>query len=303
MMLLAPSDPVSTSRPKCDHAPPHHADGLGLETVGIELEKGKVPVDAHFRTKVSNIYAIGDCIPGPMLAHKAEEDGVAAAEIIAGRDGHVNYNTVPNIIYTHPEVAHVGVTEAEAKEAGHDVAVGKFSFMANSRARCALNNLRFCSASFWQSVWHSPCLLDPKHLHSSARGQSLLQLDLTCALSAHKASITPQAPDTSASGHTPHDIGPRACAAWRLAHCVHQSPARHHHLHALSTPCFPLPTPLPSLRAHMRGSHQHRRLAITHCKHCAVALSAINYNTHISYRVVGNTDSSQARAICQPLHP
>lgn len=73
---------------------------------------------------------------GPMLAHKAEEDGVAAAEIMAGRAGHVNYNTVPGIIYTHPEVANVGLTEAEAKEAGYEVKTGKFSFMANSRARC-----------------------------------------------------------------------------------------------------------------------------------------------------------------------
>lgn len=73
---------------------------------------------------------------GPMLAHKAEEDGVAAAEIIAGRAGHVNYNTVPGIIYTHPEVANVGLSEAEAKEAGYEVKTGKFSFMANSRARC-----------------------------------------------------------------------------------------------------------------------------------------------------------------------
>ena len=83
------------------------------------------------------MYAIGDVVPGPMLAHKAEEDGVAAAEIIAGRAGHVNYGTVPNIVYTHPDIASVGLTEAEAKDAGADTAVGKFSFMANSRARCA----------------------------------------------------------------------------------------------------------------------------------------------------------------------
>lgn len=76
-------------------------------------------------------------LAGPMLAHKAEEDGVAAAEIIAGRAGHVNYNTVPGIIYTHPEVANVGLSEVEAKEAGYEVKTGKFSFMANSRARCA----------------------------------------------------------------------------------------------------------------------------------------------------------------------
>jgi pyruvate/2-oxoglutarate dehydrogenase complex dihydrolipoamide dehydrogenase (E3) component len=115
------------------------ADGLNLEVVGVELdERGRVKVDAHFRTNVPNIYAIGDVIPGPMLAHKAEEDGVAAVEVIAGRAGHVNYNTVPNIIYTHPEVAAVGLTEEAAKEAGHDVRSGKFSFAANSRARCAV---------------------------------------------------------------------------------------------------------------------------------------------------------------------
>jgi dihydrolipoamide dehydrogenase len=84
---------------------------------------------------VPNIYAIGDVIHGPMLAHKAEEDGVAAAEIIAGRAGHVNYDTVPNIIYTHPEVAAVGFTEEAAKEAGQEFKTGKFSFAANSRAR------------------------------------------------------------------------------------------------------------------------------------------------------------------------
>lgn len=110
-------------------------EGLNLEAVGISLDRGRIPVDSHFRTAVPNVYAIGDVVPGPMLAHKAEEDGVAAAEIIAGRAGHVNYNTVPGIIYTHPEVANVGLSEAEAKEAGYEVKTGKFSFMANSRAR------------------------------------------------------------------------------------------------------------------------------------------------------------------------
>eukprot|EP00877_Chromochloris_zofingiensis_P006265 jgi/Chrzof1/1892/Cz10g25060.t1 len=109
---------------------------LGLDNVGIETDKrGRIEVDDHFRTKVKNIYAIGDVIPGPMLAHKAEEDGVAAVEIICGKPGHVNYNTVPSIVYTHPEVASVGLTEEEAKEAGLQVKTGKFSFMANSRAR------------------------------------------------------------------------------------------------------------------------------------------------------------------------
>lgn len=110
-------------------------DGLGLDDLGIATDRGRITVDANFRTAVPSIYAIGDVIPGPMLAHKAEEDGVAAVEIMAGRAGHVNYNTVPGIIYTHPEVATVGLTEQEAKDAGFEVKTGKFSFMANSRAR------------------------------------------------------------------------------------------------------------------------------------------------------------------------
>eukprot|EP00887_Chlorella_sp_A99_P001655 scaffold8.g1655.t1 len=122
--------------------------GLNLEAVGVKQDKaGRIEVDSHFRTNVPNIYAIGDVIPGPMLAHKAEEDGVAAVEIIAGRHGHVNYNTVPGIIYTWPEAAEVGLNEEAAKAKGIDYKarpgalwrvpwrVGKFSFMANSRAR------------------------------------------------------------------------------------------------------------------------------------------------------------------------
>lgn len=110
--------------------------GLKLESVGIELDKaGRIPVDEHFRTSVSHIYAIGDCIPGPMLAHKAEEDGIAAVEIMNGQAGHVNYNTVPGIIYTWPEVASVGKTEEQLKEEGVEYKAGKFPFMANSRAR------------------------------------------------------------------------------------------------------------------------------------------------------------------------
>lgn len=111
-------------------------ENLGLETVGVKTDnKGRVIVDGHFRTNVPNIYAIGDVIDGPMLAHKAEEDGVAAIENICGKHGHVNWNTVPNIIYTHPEVAWVGITEDEAKKANIAVKTGKFAFMANSRAR------------------------------------------------------------------------------------------------------------------------------------------------------------------------
>ena len=110
--------------------------GLGLEEVGVELDaRGRIKVDDHFQTNVPGVYAIGDVIPGPMLAHKAEEDGVATAEILAGKPGHVNYNTVPGIVYTHPEVASVGLTEEEVKASGVEYKTGKFSFMANSRAR------------------------------------------------------------------------------------------------------------------------------------------------------------------------
>jgi dihydrolipoamide dehydrogenase len=113
-----------------------YVTGLGLDAVGLSVnERGQIEVDDHFRTKVPSIYAIGDCIPGPMLAHKAEEDGVAAVEIMAGKAGHVNYNTVPSIVYTHPEVASVGLSEEEAKAKGLNYKTGKFSFMANSRAR------------------------------------------------------------------------------------------------------------------------------------------------------------------------
>lgn len=110
--------------------------GLGLEELGIALDpRGFVQVDNSFRTSVPGIYAIGDCVPGPMLAHKAEEDGVACVEMLAGLGGHVDYNTVPGVVYTDPEVASVGVTEEALKEAGAEYAVGKFAFMANSRAR------------------------------------------------------------------------------------------------------------------------------------------------------------------------
>ncbi|KAG6541611.1 hypothetical protein Mapa_017004 [Marchantia paleacea] len=110
--------------------------GLGLEEVGVNVDKfGRVEVDDHFKTSVDGIYAIGDVIPGPMLAHKAEEDGVACVELLAGKAGHVNYDTVPGVVYTHPEVASVGKTEEQVKAAGIPYNVGKFPFMANSRAR------------------------------------------------------------------------------------------------------------------------------------------------------------------------
>lgn len=113
-----------------------YTQDLGLEDMGIKVDgAGRVDVDDHFRTSIPSIFAIGDVIRGPMLAHKAEEDGVACAENIAGQAGHVNYNTVPSIIYTHPEVAWVGITEEQAKAAGVEYVVGKFPMQANSRAR------------------------------------------------------------------------------------------------------------------------------------------------------------------------
>ncbi len=112
------------------------SDGVGLEAVGIEKDKrGVVQVNDHFQTSVKNIYAIGDLIRGPMLAHKAEEEGVAVAEIIAGHAGHVNYETVPNVIYTWPELASVGASEEELKQKGVAYKVGSFPFSANGRAR------------------------------------------------------------------------------------------------------------------------------------------------------------------------
>jgi dihydrolipoamide dehydrogenase len=114
-----------------------YADGLGLAEAGVALdEKGRIRTDSHFQTNVPGIYAIGDVIAGPMLAHKAEEEGVAVAELMVGQAGHVNYETVPGVVYTWPEVATVGKTEEELKAAGVEYRVGKFPFTANSRARC-----------------------------------------------------------------------------------------------------------------------------------------------------------------------
>jgi len=111
-------------------------DGIGLESVGIEKdERGRVKINSHYQTSQPNIFAVGDVTVGPMLAHKAEEEGVAVAEIIATGHGHVNYDTVPSVIYTHPEVASVGLTEDEAKAKGFEINVGKFLFAANARAK------------------------------------------------------------------------------------------------------------------------------------------------------------------------
>jgi dihydrolipoamide dehydrogenase len=112
-----------------------YTEGLGLAEVGVATERGRVTVDAHFASNVPGIYAIGDVIAGPMLAHKAEDEGVAVAEILAGQAGHVNYDAIPNVIYTYPEVASVGKTEEELKAAGIAYNAGKFPFTANGRAK------------------------------------------------------------------------------------------------------------------------------------------------------------------------
>ncbi|MFL5175264.1 MAG: dihydrolipoyl dehydrogenase [Microvirga sp.] len=113
-----------------------YTEGLGLEAIGVQRDaKGRILTDAHFATNVTGIYAIGDVIAGPMLAHKAEDEGVAIAEILAGKAGHVNYDVIPNVVYTDPEVASLGKTEEELKEAGIAYNVGKFPFTANGRAK------------------------------------------------------------------------------------------------------------------------------------------------------------------------
>jgi dihydrolipoamide dehydrogenase len=116
-----------------------YTQGLGLETVGISAdERGRVPVGEGYGTTAESVYAIGDVIVGPMLAHKAEDEGIAVAEIIAGQHGHVNYGAIPAVVYTNPEIASVGKTEDELKAAGIDYKVGKFPFTANGRAKAML---------------------------------------------------------------------------------------------------------------------------------------------------------------------
>jgi len=111
-------------------------DGLGLEALGVALsDRGQIKTDDQWRTNVTGIYAIGDAIDGPMLAHKAEDEGMAAADVIAGKHGHVNYGVIPGVIYTHPEVANVGLTEDALKQEGRAYKVGKFMFMGNGRAK------------------------------------------------------------------------------------------------------------------------------------------------------------------------
>lgn len=111
-------------------------EGLGLESVGVKVDdKGRVLVDEHFCTNVPTIRAIGDVIRGPMLAHKAEEEGIAVAELLAGGYGHVNYSAIPSVVYTHPEVAWCGKSEEDLKREGVEYAIGSFPFLANSRAK------------------------------------------------------------------------------------------------------------------------------------------------------------------------
>ena len=113
-----------------------YVDGLGLAALGVSMtDRGQIATDSHYATNIKGIYAIGDAITGPMLAHKAEDEGMAVAEVLAGRHGHVNYGVIPGVIYTHPEVSSVGATEETLKAEGRAYKVGKFSFMGNGRAK------------------------------------------------------------------------------------------------------------------------------------------------------------------------
>ncbi|TMV89100.1 dihydrolipoyl dehydrogenase [Thioclava sp. BHET1] len=121
-----------------------YTDGLGLEGAGVELlPRGQIKTDAHWQTTAKGIFAIGDAIVGPMLAHKAEDEGMAVAEVIAGKHGHVNYDVIPGVIYTTPEVASVGLTEEALKQEGRAYKVGKFSFMGNARAKAVFQGEGF----------------------------------------------------------------------------------------------------------------------------------------------------------------
>jgi dihydrolipoamide dehydrogenase len=130
------ADPIECDRVLVATGRVPNTDGLGLEHVGITLDKrGRVPIDAQFKTSAENIYAVGDIVVGPMLAHKAEEEAVACVEMLAGKHGHINYDSISYIVYTDPEVAAVGKTEEELKEAKTPYKKGSFPFMANGRAR------------------------------------------------------------------------------------------------------------------------------------------------------------------------
>jgi dihydrolipoamide dehydrogenase len=113
-----------------------YTDKLGGEKIGLKIDnKGRIEINHHFETNVKNVFAIGDVVAGPMLAHKSEEEGIACVENIVNGSGHINYNTIPGVIYTHPEVAQVGKTEEELKAAGIEYGKGTFPFLANSRAK------------------------------------------------------------------------------------------------------------------------------------------------------------------------
>ncbi|WP_136443015.1 dihydrolipoyl dehydrogenase [Pacificoceanicola onchidii] len=121
-----------------------YTDGLGLDALGVKMtERGQIATDAHWQTNVKGVYAIGDAIEGPMLAHKAEDEGMAVAEVIAGKHGHVNYDVIPGVIYTAPEVATVGKTEDQLKAEGVAYKVGKFTFMGNGRAKAVFQGEGF----------------------------------------------------------------------------------------------------------------------------------------------------------------
>jgi dihydrolipoamide dehydrogenase len=129
------SDPIEADYVLVSVGRRAYTQGMGFEEVGIPMDRGVIQVDARYHTGVGSVYAIGDAIGGRMLAHKAEDEGVAAVENIAGKHGHVNYDAVANVVYTWPEIASVGMTEEEAKEDGREYRVGKFPFSANGRAR------------------------------------------------------------------------------------------------------------------------------------------------------------------------
>lgn len=135
-VLVEDRDPITCDRVLMAVGRRPFTAGLGLENVGIELDKrGRIPVDESFKTSADGVYAIGDVIPGPMLAHKAEHEGIACVEQLFTGHGHVNYDAIPNVVYTHPEIAGVGKTEEELKEAGERYRKGTFPFMANGRAK------------------------------------------------------------------------------------------------------------------------------------------------------------------------
>lgn len=130
------ADPVEADRVLVAVGRKPNTEGLGLENIGITPNaRGQIEVDGRFKTNVPGVYAVGDCVPGPMLAHKAEEEGVACVEMIATGHGHIDYNTVPGVVYTHPEIASVGRTEEQLKADGVAYNKGKFPFLANGRAR------------------------------------------------------------------------------------------------------------------------------------------------------------------------